>query len=173
MYKKLLSIAIALAMLMSFAACGAKEEAPAETPKTEAPATTEAPKTEVPKTVVHRAEEPKTEAPAEFIDIDTFSKVKMITAKILACEKVEKSDKLLKSTVDVGNGETRTVLSGIAKWYKPEEMVGKTVIMVANLPPRKMKGIESQGMLLCAEDSEGNLKLLTAEEGVAAGAIVG
>ncbi len=79
---------------------------------------------------------------------------------------MEKSDKLLKSTLDCGNGETRTVVSGIAKWYSPEEMPGKTVVLVANLAPRKMRGVLSEGMLLCAEDAEGNLKLLTVEGGV-------
>ena len=109
---------------------------------------------------------PKAEAPAGPIGIEDFAKVKLIAAKIIACEKVEKSDKLLKSTLDCGNGETRTVVSGIAKWYSPEEMPGKTVVLVANLAPRKMRGVLSEGMLLCAEDAEGNLKLLTVEGGV-------
>ena len=109
---------------------------------------------------------PKAEAPAGPIGIEDFAKVKLIAAKIIACEKVEKSDKLLKSTLDCGNGETRTVVSGIAKWYSPDEMPGKTVVLVANLAPRKMRGVLSEGMLLCAEDAEGNLKLLTVEGGV-------
>ena len=109
---------------------------------------------------------PKAEAPAGPIGIEDFAKVKLIAAKIIACEKVEKSDKLLKSTLDCGNGETRTVVSGIAKWYSPNEMPGKTVVLVANLAPRKMRGVLSEGMLLCAEDAEGNLKLLTVEGGV-------
>ena len=108
---------------------------------------------------------PKAEATAGPIGIEDFAKVKLIAAKIIACEKVEKSDKLLKSTLDCGNGETRTVVSGIAKWYSPEEMPGKTVVLVANLAPRKMRGVLSEGMLLCAEDAEGNLKLLTVEGG--------
>ena len=108
---------------------------------------------------------PKAEAPAGPIGIEDFAKVKLIAAKIIACEKVEKSDKLLKSTLDCGNGETRTVVSGIAKWYSPNEMPGKTVVLVANLAPRKMRGVLSEGMLLCAEDAEGNLKLLTVEGG--------
>ena len=108
---------------------------------------------------------PKAETPAGPIGIEDFAKVKLIAAKIIACEKVEKSDKLLKSTLDCGNGETRTVLSGIAKWYSPEEMPGKTVVLVANLAPRKMRGVLSEGMLLCAEDAQGNLKLLTVEGG--------
>ena len=104
------------------------------------------------------------EAPSE-IGIDDFFKVKMIAARVIACERVEKSDKLLKSTLDVGSGRTRTVLSGIAKWYSPEEMPGRTVILVANLAPRKMRNITSEGMLLCASDEEGNLKLLTVDGG--------
>ena len=81
-----------------------------------------------------------------------------------ACERVPKSDKLLKETLDVG-GRERTVLSGIAQWYTPEEMVGKTVVLVENLTPRKMRGILSEGMLLCASDDAGNLKLVTVEGG--------
>lgn len=116
------------------------------------------------------------EAPAEeekileFIGIDDFAKVKLVVAKVLKCEAVEKSDKLLKSTLDIGGGETRTVLSGIAKFYTPEEMEGKLVILVKNLAPRKMRGILSEGMLLCAESPDGALKLLTVENGMCAGA---
>jgi len=112
-------------------------------------------------------EEKKEEPKAEdgYVTIDEFFKTKLIAARVIACEKVEKSDKLLKSTLDIGNGETRTVLSGIAQWYKPEEMPGKTVVLVKNLPPRKMRGIMSEGMLLCASDDQGNLKLLTVDGG--------
>ena len=106
-----------------------------------------------------KAHEP--EYPAE-ITIDDFAKVRMQIAKVIACEKVEKSDKLLKSTVKIGN-ETRTVVSGIAKFYKPEEMVGKKVVMITNLKPAKLRGIVSEGMILCAEDENGNLKLLAPE----------
>ena len=98
------------------------------------------------------------------ITADDFFKVQLVTAKVTACERVPKSDKLLKETLDVG-GETRTVLSGIAQWYTPEEMVGKTVVLVANLAPRKMRGIVSEGMLLCAADKDGNLKLVTVDGG--------
>ena len=87
-----------------------------------------------------------------------------MTAKVIACERVEGSDKLLRETLQVG-AETRTVLSGIAHYYTPEEMVGKTVVLVANLKPRKMRGILSEGMLLCAQDNEGKLKLVTIEGG--------
>ena len=114
-----------------------------------------------------KAEEKKEEPKSDdgYVTIDEFFKTKLIAARVIACEKVEKSDKLLKSTLDIGNGETRTVLSGIAQWYAPEDMPGKTVVLVKNLPPRKMRGIMSEGMLLCASDSEGNLKLLTVDGG--------
>jgi len=101
---------------------------------------------------------------AGLITIDDFARVKLLTAKVIACERVEGSDKLLKETLQVGE-ETRTVLSGIAKFYAPEDMVGKTVVLVANLAPRKMRGILSEGMLLCAQDGEGRLKLVTVEGG--------
>ena len=121
-----------------------------------------------------KQEEKKADAPDGMITIDDFVKTKMIAAKILECEKVEGSDKLLKSTLDIGSGEKRTVLSGIAKWYSPEEMPGKTVILVKNLPPRKMKGIFSEGMLLCADDGNGGLKLLTVDGGeIAPGSTIG
>ena len=121
-----------------------------------------------------KQEEKKADVPDGMITIDDFCKTKMIAAKILACEKVEGSDKLLKSTLDIGSGEKRTVLSGIAKWYSPEEMPGKTVILVKNLPPRKMKGIFSEGMLLCADDGTGGLKLLTVDSGeIAPGSTIG
>ena len=107
------------------------------------------------------------------IAIDDFAKVQLVTAKVVACERVPKSDKLLKETLDVG-GETRTVVSGIAQWYTPEEMVGKTVVLVKNLAPRKMRGVVSEGMLLCASDKDGNLKLITVEGGdFAPGAEIG
>ena len=114
-----------------------------------------------------KAEEKKEEPKSDdgYVTIDEFFKTKLIAARVIACEKVEKSDKLLKSTLDIGNGETRTVLSGIAQWYAPQDMPGKTVVLVKNLPPRKMRGIMSEGMLLCASDNEGNLKLLTVDGG--------
>ena len=92
-------------------------------------------------------------------------------AEVIACERVAKSEKLLKETLKVGD-EIRTVCSGIAKYYTPEEMVGKKVVLVANLPPRKMCGIESQGLLLCAErDAKGFL--LSPESDIDSGAIIG
>ena len=104
---------------------------------------------------------------------DDFMKIKLIAAKVIACEKVAKSDKLLKETLDVGGGVTRTVCSGIAKFYSPEEMVGKTVVMVANFAPRKMAGEVSEGMLLCAEDPDGRVRLLTVDGDVAPGSEIG
>lgn len=112
-----------------------------------------------------KKEEPAAQEETGLITIDDFAKVKLMAAKVVACEKVPKADKLLKSTLDCGNGAVRTVVSGIAQWYTPEEMPGKTVILVSNLAPRKMRGILSEGMLLCASDDEGNLKLLTVDGG--------
>ena len=100
------------------------------------------------------------------ITIDDFFKTKLVTARVVACERVEGSDKLLKETLDVGGGKIKTVLSGIAKWYAPEDMVGRTVVLVENLVPRKMRGTMSEGMLLCASDEAGNLKLVTVDGGV-------
>ena len=108
----------------------------------------------------------KEEAPEEKkpeITIGDFAKVELKVGKILACEKLPKSNKLLKSTVEIGN-ETRTILSGIAKYYTPEEMVGKSVVVVTNLAPAKLCGTISEGMLLCAEDNDGNVVLLTPEK---------
>ncbi|MEO6612275.1 MAG: methionine--tRNA ligase [Chitinophagaceae bacterium] len=102
---------------------------------------------------------------------DDFAKLELKTGVVTACEKVEKADKLLKLEVDLGS-EKRTIISGIALHYKPEEMVGKQVIVVTNLAPRKMKGIESQGMILTAEDSDGKLQLLQPESPVSPGSNV-
>jgi len=102
---------------------------------------------------------------------DDFAKLDLRVGTVTACEKVEKADKLLKLTIDLGT-ETRTIVSGIALHYKPEEMVGKQVVVVVNLAPRKMKGIESQGMILTAEDKDGKLRLLKPEEAVSPGSSV-
>jgi methionyl-tRNA synthetase len=102
---------------------------------------------------------------------DDFAKLDLRIGTVRACEKVEKADKLLKLTIDLGT-ETRTIVSGIALHYKPEEMVGKQVVVVVNLAPRKMKGIESQGMILTAEDKDGKLRLLKPEEAVIPGSSV-
>lgn len=102
---------------------------------------------------------------------DDFAKLDLRVGTVTTCEKVEKADKLLKLTIDLGS-ETRTIVSGIALHYKPEEMIGKQVVVVVNLAPRKMKGIESQGMVLTAEDKDGKLRLLKPEETISPGSSV-
>ena len=109
------------------------------------------------------AEAPKAEEPKEpeYITIDDFNKVKFVTAKILACEAVPKSSKLLRFTLDCGEAFPRQILSGIHEYYEPEELVGKTVVACTNLKPRKMMGIMSNGMLISAvkEEPDGSEKL--------------
>ncbi len=118
-----------------------------------------------------KTEEPEKEKAPE-ITFDDFVKVQLRVGEIVACEKVEKSNKLLKETVKFGD-ETRTVVSGIAKHYSPEEMVGKKVVFVTNLAPRKVCGILSEGMILAAEDENGNLALIVPEKDVASGTLLG
>ena len=115
-------------------------------------------------------EEP--EYPAE-IAIDDFFKCKIQVARVKACEKVEKSSKLLKFTLSLGKDGERTVVSGIQKWYEPETLVGRQVAVITNLKTAKLAGIESQGMILSAMDENGNLRLMSVEEGVEDGAIIG
>jgi len=115
-------------------------------------------------------EEP--EYPAE-IAIDDFFKCKIQVARVLACEKVEKSSKLLKFRLGLGKDGERTVVSGIQKWYEPEALVGTQVAVITNLKPAKLAGIESQGMILSAMDDKGNLRLMSVAEGVEDGAIIG
>ena len=107
--------------------------------------------------------EGKQEAPAApaYITIDDFDKVKFVTAKVLACEAVPKSSKLLRFTLDCGEEFPRQILSGIHEWYEPEALVGKTVVACTNLKPRKMMGIMSNGMLISAvkEEPDGTEKL--------------
>jgi methionyl-tRNA synthetase len=114
---------------------------------------------------------PETPNPKPEIVYDDFAKLELKAGTVTACEKVVKADKLLKLEVDLGT-EKRTIVSGIALHYTPEEMVGKQVIVVTNLAPRKMKGIESQGMILTAEDSNGKLQLLKPENPVSPGSNV-
>ena len=97
------------------------------------------------------------------IDFDDFAKMELRVGEIIACEEVPNSKKLLKETAKLGS-ETRTILSGIKKWYKPEDMVGKKVMVICNLAPRKIAGIESQGMLLCAESEDGEISLMTPDK---------
>lgn len=105
------------------------------------------------------------------IDIEEFGKVELKIAKVIAAEKVEKSKKLLKLTVKVGD-ETRTVVSGIAHAYSPEYLVGKKLTMVTNLKPVKLCGILSEGMIVCAEDEEGKIAFLSPENDIADGSMV-
>jgi len=107
------------------------------------------------------------------VDFDTFSKSDFRAVKVKACEAVKKSKKLLQFTLDDGTGTDRTILSGIHAYYEPEELVGKTLIAITNLPPRVMMGIESCGMLLSAihsEEGEEKLHLLMVDDHIPAGA---
>ena len=109
----------------------------------------------------------------DMVDFETFSKSDFRAVKVLACEAVPKSKKLLKFTLDDGTGEDRIILSGIHAYYEPEELVGKTCIAIVNLPPRAMMGIDSCGMLLSAihtEEGEEKLQLLMVDPHIPAGA---
>ena len=106
------------------------------------------------------------------VAFDDFSKLDLRVGKVLECVKVPKADKLLQFLIDDGMGK-RTIISGIAAWYKPEELVGKQVCFIANLEPRKLKGIESQGMILSVEDGGGNLSLITPSKDVDPGCQIG
>ena len=132
-----------------------------------------------------RAEEQQAEEPidfskveieplfADFVDFETFSKSDFRAVKVKACEAVKKSKKLLKFTLDDGSGADRVILSGIHEYYEPEELVGKTCIAITNLPPRKMMGIDSCGMLISAvhhEEGEERLHLLMVDDHIPAGA---
>ena len=114
--------------------------------------------------------EPYTE---EKVDFDTFCKSDFRAVKVKACQNVKKSDKLLQFTLDDGTGTDRQILSGIAKFYQPEDLVGKTLVAITNLPPRKMMGRESCGMLLSAvhtEKGEEKLNLVMLDDAIPAGA---
>ena len=106
------------------------------------------------------------------ISIDDFDKMELRVGVIKQCEAVEKSKKLLCSQVDVGD-KMLQIVSGIRKYYTPEEMVGKKVMVITNLAPAKLAGVESQGMLLCAEGADGSLALMTPEKDMPAGAEIG
>ncbi len=105
------------------------------------------------------------------IGIDDFAKVDLRVAKITACEPVKKAKKLLKLTLDDGTGDPRTVASGIAMWYKPEELIGKSVILVSNLKPAVLCGVESQGMILAADAGENDVRVIFVD-GIPAGSKV-
>ena len=109
----------------------------------------------------------------EMVDFDTFSKSDFRAVKVKECVAVPKSKKLLQFTLDDGTGTDRTILSGIHSFYEPEELVGKTLIAITNLPPRAMMGIDSCGMLLSAiheEEGEEKLHLLMVDDHIPAGA---
>ena len=105
------------------------------------------------------------------IAFDDFEKLDLRVGTVLACERVPKADKLLKFSIADGL-DNRTIVSGIAQHYKPEDLVGKQVIFIANLPPRKLRGIESQGMILSAVDFNGNLSVATIDREVKPGSQV-
>jgi len=112
-----------------------------------------------------------TEGVKELIDIDDFAKVELRVGKVVAAEKVEKSEKLLKLKVDIGT-EERQIVAGIAKAYTPDDLIGKKIVVVSNLKPAKLMGIESHGMLLAATDEEGNMSILALDREVRQGARV-
>lgn len=115
-----------------------------------------------------KSSEAEAERRAE-ISVDDFFKAELRVGKVVECEKVPKADKLLCSKIDVGEGRLRTVVSGIAKYYSPEQMVGKNVVLVSNLKPVKLRGILSEGMILCAEDKDGRLSVISPDGDVAPG----
>ncbi|MGO3017996.1 MAG: lysine--tRNA ligase [Anaerococcus sp.] len=109
----------------------------------------------------------------DMVDFETFSKSDFRAVKVLNCEEVKKSKKLLKFTLDDGSGEERTILSGIKMYYSPEELIGKTLLAIVNLPPRKMMGIDSEGMIISAiheEEGEERLNLVVLSNRIPAGA---
>ena len=103
------------------------------------------------------------------ITFDDFGKLQFQVGEIIACEEVKKSKKLLCSQGKIGN-QTKQIVSGIRKYYSPEEMVGKKVMVLVNLKPAKLAGVLSEGMLLCAEDENGELSLMVPEKKMPAGA---
>ena len=109
----------------------------------------------------------------DFVDFETFAKSDFRAVKVKECEAVKKSKKLLKFLLDDGSGKDRVILSGIHDYYEPEELVGKTCVAITNLPPRKMMGIDSEGMLISAvhhENGEEKLHLLMLDNHIPAGA---
>ena len=109
----------------------------------------------------------------DMVDFDTFSKSDFRVVKVKDCVAVPKSKKLLQFTLDDGTSTDRTILSGISEYYKPEEQIGKTCVAIVNLPPRKMMGIDSCGMLIsavCEYDGQEKLNLLMLDDGIPAGA---
>ena len=141
--KNLKFLAMAL-LVLGLTACGEKKEEAAAEAKAES-----------------KAEESKPEAEAKLthkpnVQFDDFAKLEFRVGEVIACEEVAKSKKLLKETIKIGN-ETRTILSGIKKWYSAEDMVGKKVMVVCNLEPRKIAGELSEGMIVAAESPDGEM----------------
>ena len=145
------------------AAANGVTEAPAGEAKKEEPAAQEEPAEEP--ADIHLTLKPE-------ITYDDFAKLQFAVGEIVACERVKKSKKLLCSQVKIGD-TTKQILSGIQAWYTPEEMVGKKVMVLVNLKPAVMAGLTSEGMLLCAEDADGNLALMTPEKGLPSGSEIG
>lgn len=127
---------------------------------------------ETDKTTENPAEAQKIEPQKEECTFDDFMKMDIRTATVLEAERVPKTDKLLKLTIDTGI-DTRVIVSGIAEYYSPEEMVGKQISILANLAPRKIKGIESKGMILMAKEANGKMRIVTPEERLTNGATIG
>ena len=119
-----------------------------------------------------KKEEEKTIIGLKEIEFDDFAKVELRVAKVIDCEPIKKAKKLLKLTLDDGTKEPRTVASGIAQWYKPEDLIGKSVVIVANLKPRTLCGVESKGMVLAGEITEDDIKVLFVD-GMPAGTMLG
>jgi methionyl-tRNA synthetase len=107
----------------------------------------------------------------DYITIDEFSKIKMVVGKIIDVKDHPNADRLYILKVDLGN-EVRQIVSGIKQWYKKEELLNKKIIVVYNLQPKNFRGVESQGMLLAAEDGNGNLSLLTVDKDIKEGSYV-
>ena len=120
----------------------------------------------------NEAEAYKAEPVKENIEFETFEKLDIRVGHVKNCEKVKKANKLLKFTIDDGSGTDRTIVSGIAKFYNPEDLIGKDVLFIANLAPRKLMGIESQGMILSAENFDGDLSVTTVLREVKPGSMV-
>ena len=145
-------------------------------PKKEQPAVNTAAADEAPKAKPEKIDFSKVKVEPlfeEFVDFETFSKSDFRAVKVLDCVAVPKSKKLLQFTLNDGTGTDRTILSGIHSFYEPEELVGKTLIAITNLPPRAMMGIDSCGMLLSAvheEEGEEKLHLLMVDDHIPAGA---
>ena len=150
-----------------------KKPAKAETAPTEEAAPAEAPVQPAQEEVIDFSKVQIEPLFADYVDFETFSKSDFRAVKVKACEAVKKSKKLLQFTLDDGTGVDRTILSGIHAYYEPEELVGKTLLAITNLPPRPMMGIDSCGMLISAvhhEEGEEKLHLLMVDPHIPAGA---